>query len=256
MACPGYWGDKVRRGKLRKAMMCSRLVVGFLLLGVTGLVANDGPPGGPEFAHLVPHIRDACAPVREDPGIFPYRSFPYGQLGLEIRKASEPAEADRIRNFHPGVVAGACGIPADQVTAHFYCGPECPGNRRDHLVHQLSAVRALAIRFESLRSVRLLAVWAPKGELRVNDLFLMQNQAREAVPSPKMGFVPSGEWKSWSNLAAYLAPIHAPESTILDLSRQMLVIGLSALVREASGLRLVGVGIGGHESGLFILRSG
>jgi len=128
-----------------------------------------------------------------------------------------------------------------------------PANRRDHLVQQLSAVRALAASFESLRPVRLLALWAPKGELRVNDLFLMANQAREVVPSPKMGFVPSGEWKPWASLGAYLASIQVPEASVLSLSHQMLAIGLSALIREPSGVRFVGVGVGDNESGILIL---
>ena len=232
--------------------MRTLLVVGSLFLATESFAAPDGPPGGPEFEHLIPHVTEACALVRENPGIFPFRCFPYGPLGLEVRKAKSSAEADRIRNFFLGVVGGACGIPPDQITANFFCGPECPAIRRDHLVQQLPAVRALAAAFEGLRAVRLLAVWAPKGELRVNDVFVMNHQAREAIPSATLGFVPSGDWKSWTSLHDYLDSIQVREETVLDLSRQMLAIGLSALIREASRMRLVGVGIGDNESGLIV----
>jgi len=234
------------------------LGVALILAGISHIAAEErreqNPPGGDEFEHLMPHITQSCVVVRETPGIWPYRSFPYGPLGLEVRGAKTPAEADRIRNFFLGAVAGACGIPPDQVTGYFFCGPQCPANRRDHLLGQLPAISSLARDFGDLRAVRLLAAWAPKGELRVNDLFLMQNRAREAVPSRVMGFVPSGDWRSWPSLGAYLQKIDVSEGKVIDLTRRMLEIGLSALIRDPSGIRLVGVGVGDNESGLLFLR--
>jgi hypothetical protein len=83
------------------------------------------------------------------------------------------------------------------------------------LARQLTAVRALAASFQKLVGLRILAVWAPKGELRVNDVFQMTGVVREAIPSPTMGFVPSGDWKPWPSLAAYLDTIKLPEATLL-----------------------------------------
>ena len=242
-----------------------RRTVPVLLLGALSLLAgirrvsgmqvfSQAPPGGAEFDHLIPHIEAACAIVREKPDIWPYRAFPYGPLGLEIRKAKTPADADRMRGFFLGAAAGACGIPEDMVTAYFFCGPACPGNRRDHLVRQLAAVRALKKDFERLPSARLISIWAPGDEFRVNDVFYMDGKTREAIPSPVMGFVPSGDWKAWPSLAAYAQRIGIPESKIRDLTRQMQEIGLSALIRDKPGLRLVGVGIGDNESGLIFPR--
>jgi hypothetical protein len=57
---------------------------------------RQAPPGGAEFDHLIPDIQEACAIVREKPGAWPYRAFPYGPLGLEIRKAKSPAEATGV----------------------------------------------------------------------------------------------------------------------------------------------------------------
>jgi len=226
-----------------------------LLLGATA-VSAETPSRDVEFRKLVPHITDTCAVVRTTPRIFPYRAFTFGPLGLEIRKANSVAEADQLRNLHLGVVAGACDIVSDQVTAYFFCGLQCANNRRAHLAAQVNQVRALAAGFETLTPLRLVAVCAPEGEIRVNDLFLMSSTAREAIPSKVMGFVPSGEWKPWPSLAVYLTTIGVNEDQIRALTRQMLAIGLSALVRESAGLRLVGVGVGDNESGLILARSG
>lgn len=205
-----------------------------------------------ELRKLMPHVTDACAVVKTTPQIFPYRSFTYGPLGLEVRKANSPAEAGSLRNFYLGVVASACGVGAEDVTAHFFCGPDCPANRREHLARQLPAIRGLAASFRKLIGLRILAVWAPKGDLRVNDVFQMTGVVREAMPSPTMGLVPSGDWKPWPSLAAYLNTIKLPEDTVARLTQQMLAIGLSALIREGADIRLVGVGVGDNESGLLL----
>jgi hypothetical protein len=123
-------------------------------------------------------------------------------------------------------------------------------------VRQLPAVRALANRFRELSALRILAVWAPKEDLRVNDVFRMAGVVREAIPSPTMGFVPSGDWKPWPSVAAYLATIKVDEGTVAGLTQDMLAIGLSALVREDSSIRLVGVGVGDNESGLLLTGRG
>jgi len=229
--------------------------IGVSLLA-TAVAGGDMPkPGGDELQHLMPHIQAACAVVRERPSLWPVRSFPYGPLGLQVRKAPA-AEADGIRNFHLGLVAAACGVRSEEVTGYFFCGPECPKNRRDHLVQQLAKVRILLSSFERLRGIRLISIWAPKGELRVNDVFVLNNQVREAVPSAKLGLVPSGDWRPWPDLPAYLATLRVEEATVTDLVSRMRDIGLSALVREPSYTRAVGVGVGDNESGLVFMQQG
>ena len=231
------------------------LLVVVIALGMVGSADAQTPQQEAEFRKLMPHVADACAVVKTTPQIFPYRSFTYGPLGLEVRKATSPAEADSLRSFYLGVVASACGVGAEDVTAHFFCGPDCPTNRREHLARQLTAVRALAASFRKLIGLRILAVWAPKGELRVNDVFQMRGVVREALPSPTMGFVPSGDWKPWPSLAAYLNTIKLAEDTVASLTQQMLAIGLSALIREGADIRLVGVGVGDNQSGLLLTAS-
>jgi len=212
-------------------------------------------PGGEELKKLLPHLQATCAVVRENPAMWPYRSFPYGPLGLEVRKAS-PQEADKIRNFHLGMAAAACKVPASQVTAAFFCGPDCPKNRRDHLVGQLASVRTAVASFDHLKGVRLISIWAPAEELRINDVFVMSEGVREAIPSAKFGLVPSGDWKLWTSLAAYLVTIGASDTAVSNIVSQMRAVGISALVRETSATRAVGVGIGDNESGLLFLPSG
>ena len=149
------------------------LGVALILAGISHIAAEErreqNPPGGDEFEHLMPHITQSCVVVRETPGIWPYRSFPYGPLGLEVRGAKTPAEADRIRNFFLGAVAGACGIPPDQVTGYFFCGPQCPANRRDHLLGQLPAIRSLARDFGDLERGKTDLNHPPRESLRVRQ---------------------------------------------------------------------------------------
>ena len=228
----------------------------FILAAVLQAAPNDAervaPPGGDELKRLVPHLTSTCAIVRENPSMWPFRIFPYGPLGLEVRKAS-PGDADRIRNFHLGLAAAACDVPPAGVTGSFFCGPECPRNRRDHLVSQLPRVRAAVDAFERLRPIDLISIWAPKGELRVNDVFVLDGETRQALPSARLGLVPSGEWKAWVSLETYLATIKVNGSEVTDLVQQMLGIGVSALVREISQVRLVAVGVGDNESGMLFL---
>jgi len=79
----------------RRTQICLLGVLS-LLAGIRALpgmqVLSQAPPGGAEFDHLIPHIAAACAIVREKPDIWPFRAFPYGPLGLDIRKAKTPAE--------------------------------------------------------------------------------------------------------------------------------------------------------------------
>jgi len=234
------------------------LNVGVLALAFLVARAGNGAqpvPGGEEFEHLVPHIMAACAPVRAQPALWPIRSFPYGPLGLQVRQASA-AEADEIRSFHLGVVGAACGVPEEAITGSFYCGPECPRSRRDHLVRQLDKVKALTTTVESNPRIALVSIWAPKGELRVNDVFVMDATVREAIPSAKLGLVPSGNWRKWQDLRAYLATLNVTETAVNDLVSQMLSIGLSAVVRDRMYTRAVGVGVGDNESGILFQHPG
>jgi hypothetical protein len=101
-----------------------------------------------------------------------------------------------------------------------------------------------------------LSIWAPAGEIRVNDVFVMNGAAREAIPSKTMGFVPSGDWKSWPSLGQYLASIRVSADSVDRIVEQMRRIGLSAILRKTDGLRFVGVGIGDNESGILFLAAG
>ncbi len=212
-------------------------------------------PGGEELKRLIPDITAACAMVRGNSSIWPYRSFPYGPLGVEARKAGAE-QTEKIRSFHLGLAAAACGIPLEKVTAMFHCGPDCSRNRRDHLVKQLPDLRLAVSAFEKTPGLRILSIWLPRGELRVNDLFVMGGQAREAIPSTRFGLVPSGSWKDWKSLEEYLASIHVSDKAVSDLTERMYGAGLSALIRDKSDTRAVGVGVGDNESGLLFFHPG
>lgn len=234
----------------RRALVLA--ICGLVLLG--NLVAGQ-PRGADELTHLIPHIKDTCALVREEPRLWPLRVFPYGPLSLETRRATG-SEAETLRNIHLGIVAAACEVPNDAVTRHFFCGPECPKNRRDHLVGQVAKVRSVIARFEPLRGVRVVSIWAPRGELRVNDVFVLGGVVQEAIPSRSLGLVPSGDWHAWTSLGSYLVTLKVQESDIRAIESNMRDIGLSAIVRDATGIRAIGVGLGDNESGLLFLSKG
>jgi hypothetical protein len=202
----------------------------------------------------MPFLIEACEPVRDDPALFPYRALPYGPLGLEVRKAARPGEANDLLSFHTGVVGGACGL-RQAVTAHFHC-LGCPERRRQHLRDQLASIKELKRLFDPVGAVTVLSIWAPAGELRINDVFVMSGAAREAIPSKTMGFVPSGDWKSWPSLSQYLSSLRISEDRINRLVERMRRIGLSAILRRSDGTRLVGLGIGDNESGILFLNAG
>ena len=215
------------------------------------LVSAGAPANDAEVKRVTQFVEEVCAPVKETPEMFLFRAFPLGPLSLEVRRAATPEEAKELRNVHLGIVAGACGLEADEVTEPFACGPECVTGRRQHLVSQLTRLRTVAEGFRRT-SLKVLAIWAPKGDLRVDDVFVLDGVVREAVPSAIHGFVPSGEWKDLESLDAYLGPRKVDGGAVLELADGMRGMGVSALVREGDRLRVVGVGIGDNESGLLL----
>lgn len=231
-------------------------LVALTCLVVCPVVADSNFRGESEFRLLIPHLMDSCEVVRANPAIFPYRTFTFGPLGLEVRKANSAAEANDLRNLYLGATAHACRLQAERITDHFFCGPLCPPSRKAHLIRQPERLRTLAQSFRQINGLQLLSVWAPTDEVRVNDLFLLSGTAKEAIPSAEMGFVPSGVWKKWPSLAAYLDSIAVTEVQIEALTAQMRDSGLSALRREKEGIRLVGVGVGDNESGVLLLNAG
>jgi hypothetical protein len=214
-------------------------------------LAAPPTPGEAEMAALAAFVETTCAPVRDAPQMFPFRAFPLGPLSVEVRKAASAAEARERRDAHLDVVAGACGLEPGEVTTPFQCGASCVAGRRAHLVSQLAAIRTVAEGFRRTKLQRI-AVWAPRGELRVDDVFVMDGKAHEAVPSPTLGLVPSGVWKELPSLAAWLDARDVEESTVRELADGMRGLGVSSVTREGGRLRVVGVGIGDNESGLLL----
>ncbi|WP_337881265.1 hypothetical protein [Rheinheimera sp.] len=235
-------------------MRTSLVALTFLVAGP--VIADHRFRGEEEYRLLIPHLMDACEVVRANPAIFPYRTFTFGPLGLEVRKASNATEANELRNLHLGATAHACKLQAERITDYFFCGPLCAPSRKAHLIRQPERLRTLAQSFREINGLQLLSIWAPKDESRVNDLFVLSGTAKEAIPSAEMGFVPSGVWKTWPSRAAYLDSIAVTETQIDELTAQMRDIGLSALRREPEGIRLVGVGVGDNESGVLLLNAG
>jgi hypothetical protein len=234
------------------------------LIGLALLAATSGPGEGfkfpvaraeSEFKALIPHVDGYCGPRKGDLEGFRRAVLPYGPLDLSVLKG-RPQEAEGLRNLYLGIVGAACGIDSAALARTFDCGDTCLKTRRGAMVGKLSEIKEVVDAFRSLRGIRLVSQWGIVDEYRVNDLFVMMGQMNEAVASPRMGFVPSRSWRHVDSLAAYLKPLNVREEDFLRIVQKAKALSLSAIVREAEGVRAISVGIGDKESGLLFLSKG
>ena len=207
------------------------------------------------LAAIEPYVQSACAPLREKPMALWPHSLPYGPLTLEARKAT-PEDAARLRELHQALVASACGLSMERVKDPSGCEPDCVQEWRTGIEKNAKAVDALAAEFGYWKSVHLIAYFGPSGEFRVNDVFVLGGEVREALPVTDAGLVPSGNWKTWPTIESAIGRFGVPPSRLVSFPERLHSLGLIAIVREANGLRLVGGGSGNVERGLLRLRPG
>ena len=235
---------------------------GLFLIALDALPARCGenhefpvPRGEKEFVALLPHIKGYASIAPGDSRLFIRAVTPYGPMNLEVRRARSFEEANTVRSLYLGAVGAAFGIDPLRFTNEFHCGPDCIAGRMAVSTGSLDRITALVHEFESLSRVRLLAWWGITGEYRVNDLYHMASQTNEAIPSPVMGFVPSGDWRNWKTPEAFLATVGVKPETIRTMLTEMKETRLVAIVRDGGGaVRAIGSGIGDNESGLWFIR--
>jgi len=95
-------------------------------------------PGGEELKKLLPHLEATCAVVRENPAMWPYRSFPYGPLGLGISALVKETSATRAVGVGIGDnESGLLFLPSG--TAVPKVGETRPGGNKYEIVEKVSA---------------------------------------------------------------------------------------------------------------------
>lgn len=216
------------------------------------------PRAEKEFVALIPDLQDYCEHVTQgDTKAFIVALSQYGPLDLQVRKAASPAEASRLRFFHLGIAAAASKMPdelAQGLGRPFVDAPGHVEGRKQRLVKELPQIESFVTRFSAIPQITLLAHWGFKDEYRVNDTFTMMGQTKEAIPSPVMGFVPSGQWKSYKSPQAYLDTIHVSKSTFDGLYGAFQPLLIAAALRPASGeVEVIALGFANNTSGLLFV---
>ena len=258
---------KTRRVGLKLPMLAAALVLALLCPYAKAQTPDDSngpafpvPRAEKEFVALIPDLQDYCEHVTQgDTKAFITALCQYGPLDLEVRKAASPAEASRLRFFHLGIAAAASKMPdelAQGLGRPFVDAPGHVEGRRQRLTKQLPQIEAFVTRFNAVPQITLLAHWGFQDEYRVNDTFTMMGQTKDAIPSPVMGFVPSGQWKSYKSPQEYLDTIHVSKSTFDGLYGVFQPLLVAAVLRPALGeTEVIALGFANNTSGLLFAPS-
>lgn len=258
---------KTRRAGLKFPMLATALTLALLCPYAKAQTPDDSggsdfpiPRAEKEFVALIPDLQDYCEHITQgDTKAFITAICQYGPLDLQVTKAASPAEASRLRYFHFGIAAAASKMPdelAQGLGRPFVDAPGHVEGRRQRLTKELPQIEKFVKQFGAVPQITLLAHWGFQDEYRVNDAFTMMGQTKEAIPSPVMGFVPSGRWKSYKSPQAYLETIHVSKSTFDGLYGAFQPLLVAAVLRPAPGeTEVIALGLANNTSGLLFVPS-
>jgi len=153
---------------------------------------------------------------RGDGDVFRVSVLPFGPMDLTVSKATL-VESKSLRNLYFGFVSALCKVDGMTVQKAYSCGPMCTAGRIEYFVRQLRQIKDVVKEFKALEGVGLVSQWGVAHEFRVDNVFVMMGQTRESVPSPLMGFVPSGVWEKLSGPEEYLRRKHVPADALHKL---------------------------------------
>jgi hypothetical protein len=209
------------------------------------------PRAEPEFRALLSDLAPRAAATGGDVDAFVKQSLPYGPLDLTVANAANSEEAEALRNFYLGVLGGAARVDVAALAVRFQCGRDCAVQRRQHLAASLPAITEAVDFFRHQEGLSVVAVW-PTGH-RLDDYYLIDNRYSQAVPSPIMGFVPSGSWLPTTEAAA-LERLGVSRDSRDRLLSLMSAGDLAAVAKERNGsVRAIWAGIADNEAGILSL---
>lgn len=257
--------NQARRAGLNFPMLATALALALLRPCAIAQTPNDlSEPAFPvpraekEFVALLPDLQDYCEHVTQsDRKAFITALCQYGPLDLQVTKAASPAEVSRLRFFHLGIAAAASKMPdelAQGLGRPFVDAPGHVEGRKQRLVKELPQIEAFVMRFNAEPQITLLAHCGFKDEYRINNTFTMMGQTKEAIPSPVMGFVPSGQWKSYPSPQAYLDTIHVSKPTFDGLYSAFQPLLVAAVLRPTPAeTEVIALGLANNTSGLLFV---
>jgi hypothetical protein len=242
-------------GQLKRSI----LLGGAIALGLLTVArAEDPEPSFPvpraerEFRQLIAFPRGAGANGPMEPREYLALAGPYAPLDLQVTRARDASEASLLKNLYLGVCGHFLNIDTARLANAFHCGPECTRRRKAYATERLDRFSALAGSLRKVRNVVLVAQWGQPGSLRVNDMFKLGGWVREAIPSPELGFVPSGQWHEYATLEAFFSARGIDGPATLAIVESAGEAGAGAVVRlqdDAVRVFLPG-GIGDNQAGL------
>lgn len=190
--------------------------------------------------------------TRSDERAFVTATSAYGPLDLQVTKG-QGEEARRLKNMYFGIAGAASELPLDVVerwAVTFGRETDRPRTRK-LLLDDLPQVRAFVATLRKTPQITCVAHWGFTNEWRVNNAFYEKGVLREAVPSPLMGFVPSGKWKSHASPQAYAATLNVSGAAWGKLLQAWEDLPFLAVVRQDGGaIRAIRYGLSNNEVGL------
>lgn len=176
----------------------------------------------------------------------------YAPLDLQVTRAQDSREASLLKNFYLGVCGQILRLDTARLANDFHCGPGCTSRRRNYATDRLDQFSRLADEIRKAKGVALVAQWWQPGSFRVNDMFMLGGWVREAIPSPELGFIPSGQWQEHATLEAFFLTRGIESSAALAIVKKAEEAGASAVVRAPDGAVHVFIpgGIGDNQAGL------
>lgn len=176
---------------------------------------------------------------------------PFGTLDLQVTRADDGDEASLLKNAYLGISGRILKIDTPMLTNSFHCGAECTGQRKELAVKNLKQVRELVDAFLRAKNISIAAQGYSDNRFRINNVFVLGGWIREAIPSPNMGFIPSGQWNEFHDLDEYFEKSHIERADAMRLIDGLKSISFAAIERSgANSVRVFLTGIGDNVAGL------
>lgn len=228
------------------------LLIAFMLTSNSYSQSNfPVPRAESEFRSLVVSLIPRAQDFRGDANQFVEQAMSFGLYDLQTLKASS-TEAATLRNYYLGVMGSAAQVNAANLANRFHCGPPCAENRLKHLTGLLSAIDEAASAFRKIN--RLTVVTLHETGHRLGGYFHLDGRYYEAVASPIMGFIPSGNWLLTEDdqVLERLGLTEVSRDNLFDLMRAADLVAMVAA--EDGSTRAIWAGIGDNEAGLLFLQ--
>jgi hypothetical protein len=242
---------------------CLGLAV-FLALSSTEYAHAESPKAGKfpvpraelEFNRLAVIAQGAGAAGPMDVREYLALAGPFAPLDLQVTRASA-SEASLLKNVYLGTCGAVLKIDTARLANDFHCGPDCTGPRRAYARDRLDRLMGLVASFRTIKRVTVIAQWWEPGSFRVNEMFKLGSWVREAIPSPELGFIPSGQWHEYKTVELFFSTRGIDGAASLALVHKAEELGVGAIARLAGNAVAVFIpgGLGDNQAGVLFNES-